>query len=55
MNDAGDNDPALETGATRARRLGVRCGKLPDDKLFKARSDSLPELVGRALGKSVRI
>ena len=53
MIDAGDNDPALEMGgAMRARRLGVRRGILLDK--MDSESESR-ELVGRVLGKSVRI
>jgi hypothetical protein len=40
-------------GATSARRLGVRCGRLPED--VAKGSESRYELVGRMLGKSVRI
>jgi hypothetical protein len=57
MIEAGDKEPALDSaGATSARRLGVRCGRLPEDKLIEAKgSESRYELVGRMLGKSVRI
>lgn len=57
MIEAGDKEPALEIGgAIRARRLGVRCGRLPDDTLSDANgSESRCELVGRILDKSVRI
>lgn len=56
MIEAGDKEPALEIGgAIRARRLGVRCGRLPDDTLSDASgSESRCELVGRILDKSVR-
>lgn len=55
--EAGDKEPALEIGgAIRARRLGVRCRKLPGDRLSEANgSESRCELAGRILGKSVRI
>jgi hypothetical protein len=53
MIDAGDNDPALDMGgAMRARRLGVRRGILLDKM---DRESESRELVGRMLGKSVRI
>ena len=55
--EAGDREPALEMGgAARARRLGVRCGRLLEDRLIGAKgSESRCELVGRMLGKSGRI
>ena len=57
INDAGDREPALDMGgATRARRLGVRRGRLPEDTLRQVKgSGSRWELVGRMLGRSVRI
>lgn len=57
MTEAGDREPVLEIGgAIRARRLGVRCGRLPDDTLSDANgSESRCELAGRILDTSVRI
>jgi hypothetical protein len=38
MIEAGDKEPALDMeGATSARKLGVRCGKLPEEKLVEAK------------------
>lgn len=57
MIEAGDKEPVLDIGgAIRARRLGVRCGRLPDDTLSDANgSESRCELVGRVVDRSVRM
>jgi hypothetical protein len=35
--EAGERDPALLMGAIKARKLGVRCGILPEETLRQAK------------------